>query len=85
MHDENILVVPKEESYMIKVDEPINIECEYNPSNLTSQDFTWKAEDPTILSVYWDKIRGLKEGTTNLIIESLDGTYSTKIKITIKK
>ena len=85
VHDENILVVPKEESYMIKVDEPINIECEYNPSNLTSQDFTWKAEDPTILSVYWDKIRGLKEGTTNLIIESLDGTYSTKIKITIKK
>ena len=79
-----IKVKPEQETYTIGINEAIDINCTYTPSNLTAEDFTWTASNPEILSVYWDRIRGLKAGTTELIIKSLDGTYEKKIKIIVK-
>ena len=78
-----ILLTVSQNSYEIDIDEAIDIKCTYEPKTLNSQDFIWTAEDPNILSVYWDRIRGIKAGTTNLIIKSKDGTYTKKIKVTV--
>ena len=80
-----ITVTPKQSSYSVSVNQAIDINCTYSPSGLDAEDFTWTAEDPSILSVYWDRIRGLKEGTTNLVIKSISGSYTKKIPITVKK
>ena len=81
----DIRVVPEKETYTIGVNEAIDIKCTYTPSNLKAEDFTWTASNPSILSVYWDRMRGLKAGTTDLIIKSLDGTYEKKIKVVVEK
>ena len=80
-----INVVPEKETYTIGVNEAIDIKCTYTPSNLKAEDFSWTASNPSILSVYWDRMRGLKAGTTDLIIKSLDGTYEKKIKVVVEK
>ena len=63
----------------------MDINCKYNPSNLTAEDFTWTASDSSILSVYWNRVRGLKPGTAYIIVKSLDGSYETKIKVVVQK
>ena len=82
---EDIKVVPEKETYTIGVNEAVDIKCTYTPSNLKAEDFSWTASNPSILSVYWDRMRGLKAGTTDLIIKSLDGTYEKKIKVVVEK
>ena len=80
-----ITVTPKQSSYSISVNQAIDINCSYAPSGLNAEDFSWTAENSSILSVYWDRVRGLKEGTTNIIIKSLSGSYTKKIPVTVKK
>ena len=82
---EDIKVVPEKETYTIGVNEAVDIKCTYTPSNLKAEDFSWTASNPSILSVYWDRMRGLKAGTTDLIIKSLDGTYEKRIKVVVEK
>ena len=82
--EQNIEVKPEKETYTIGINEVIDINCTYLPNDLTAEDFSWTASDPNILSVYWNKVRGLKAGTTDLIIKSLDGTYETKIEVVVK-
>ena len=84
-NEEGIKVVPEKETYTIGVNEAIDIKCTYTPSNLKAEDFSWTASNPSILSVYWDRMRGLKAGTTDLIIKSLDGTYEKRIKVVVEK
>ena len=78
-------MTPEKETYTINENEAIDINCRYNPSNLTAEDFTWTASDPEILSVYWDRVRGLKPGTAYIIVKSLDGTYETRIKVVVNE
>ena len=81
--DTSIRVTPEQEEYTITKDKVIDINCKYNPSNLTEQDFTWTASDADILSVYWNKVRGKKVGTTDIIIKSIDGKYEKRVKFVI--
>ena len=82
---QSISVSLSQSSYSLKVNQAIDLSCTYSPTSLKAEDFSWTAEDPSILSVYWDRMRGLKAGTTNLIIKSLDGSYTKKVQVTIKK
>ena len=79
--DTGIKITPKQEKYTIGVGEVININCTYSPNNVTEQDFTWTASDSSVLSVYWNKVRGLKAGTSEIIIKSLDGTVEKRITV----
>ncbi len=83
--NKTIKITPEKENYTIKENQVIDIKCSYSPSNITAQDFTWTASDPSILSVYWDKVRGLKAGTSQVIIKSLDGTVEKRITIVVTK
>ena len=83
--DTTIKVTPKKDTYTIIENEAMDINCTYTPSNLTAEDFTWTASDSSILSVYWNRVRGLKPGTAYIIVKSLDGSYETKIKVVVQK
>ncbi|MCI8760726.1 MAG: hypothetical protein HFJ34_06430, partial [Clostridia bacterium] len=83
--DGTIKITPEKETYTIKENQVLDIKCSYSPSNITAQNFTWTASDPSILSVYWDKVRGLKAGTSQVIIKSLDGTVEKRITIVVTK
>ena len=61
------------------------IKCNYSPSYLTKNDFSWTSTNPSVVRVYWDKIRGLKPGTAEIIIKSLDNSTEKRIKITVKQ
>ena len=83
--DTGIKITPKQEKYTIGVGEVINVNCTYSPNNVTEQDFTWTASDSSVLSVYWNKVRGLKAGTSEIIIKSLDGTVEKRITVVVQK
>ena len=83
--DTGIKITPKQEKYTIGVGEVININCTYSPNNVTEQDFTWTASDSSVLSVYWNKVRGLKAGTSEIIIKSLDGTVEKRITVVVQE
>ena len=80
-----IQITPEKEIYTIGVNEVIDINCTYSPNNVTEQDFTWTASDSSVLSVYWNKVRGLKAGTSEIIIKSLDGTVEKRITVVVQK
>ena len=81
----NVQVVPEKTSYTIGLNESTNIKCTYTPSSLTKNDFSWTSSNPDVVRVYWDKIRGLKPGTSTITIKSLDGSYTKKINVTVSK
>ena len=83
--DTGIKITPKQEKYTIGVGEVINVNCTYSPNNVTEQDFTWTASDSSVLSVYWNKVRGLKAGTSEIIIKSLDGTVEKRITVVVQE
>lgn len=80
-----IQITPEKEIYTIGVNEVIDINCTYSPNNVTEQDFTWTASDSSVLSVYWNKVRGLKAGTSEIIIKSLDGTVEKRITVVVQE
>ena len=80
-----IQITPEKEIYTIGVNEVIDINCTYSPNNVTEQDFTWTAVDSDVLSVYWNKVRGLKAGTSEIIIKSLDGTVEKRITVVVQE
>ena len=82
---QDVKVTPEKTSYSIGLNESINIKCTYSPSNLTKDDFSWTSSNPDVVRVYWDKIRGLKAGTSTITIKSLDGSYTKKINVTVSK
>ena len=81
---QDVKVTPEKTSYSIGLNESINIKCTYSPSNLTKDDFSWTSTNPSVVRVYWDKIRGLKPGTAEIIIKSLDNSTEKRVKITVK-
>ena len=77
-------VTPEKTSYTINKNDTMYIKCNYSPSYLTKNDFSWTSTNPSVVRVYWDKIRGLKPGTAEIIIKSLDNSTEKRIKITVK-
>lgn len=62
-------IIPEQEEYTIGVNEVIDINYSYLPTNAANIDFSWTVSDTSILSVYWNKVRGLKEGTAYVIVK----------------
>ena len=77
-------IIPEQEEYTIGVNEVIDINYSYLPTNAANIDFSWTVSDTSILSVYWNKVRGLKEGTAYVIVKTLDGSVEKRIKIVVQ-
>ncbi len=73
-----------QENYTISVDEAIDIPYSYTPTNATNAEFSWTSTNPDVLRVYWNRMRGLKAGTTQIIVKTLDGTFEKRINVTVK-
>ena len=76
-------IIPEQEEYTIGVNEVIDINYSYLPENATDIDFSWTASETSVLSVYWNKVRGLKEGNAYIIIKTPDGSLEKRIKINV--
>ena len=80
------IIDENEEKYVLNVDEELEIDTDdlefLNDSSL--EDFIWETEDTDIISVDYNKVIGLKEGTTNILIKSKDGTCIKKIEVIVK-
>ena len=72
------------EEYVINVNEAIDIEYNYVPINSSNAQFYWSTTNPEIIRVYGNRFRGLKAGTTELVIKTLDGLWQKRIKVTVK-
>ena len=72
------------EEYTINIGEAVDVGYTYKPSNATNAEFYWGTTNPEIIRVYGNRFRGLKEGTTELIVKTVDGKYEKKIKVTVK-
>ena len=81
---QDVEITPEKTSYTINKNDTMYIKCNYSPSYLTKNDFSWTSTNPSVVRVYWDKIRGLKQGTAEIIIKSLDNSTEKRIKITVK-
>ena len=81
---QDVEITPEKTSYTINKNDTMYIKCNYSPSYLTKNDFSWTSTNPSVVRVYWDKIRGLKPGTAEIIIKSLDNSTEKRIKITVK-
>ena len=66
-------IIPKQEEYTIGINEAIQINYNYLPENAENTDFSWESSNPDVLRVYWNQIRGLKEGTSEVIIKTPEG------------
>ncbi len=71
--------------YTISVDEAIDIPYSYTPTNATNAEFYWDTSNAEVLRVYGNRIRGLKEGTAEIVIKTLDGRFEKRVKVTIKR
>ena len=62
----------------------IDINYSYLPTNAANIDFSWTVSDTSILSVYWNRVRGLKEGTSQIIVKTQDGSIEKQITIIVQ-
>ncbi len=70
--------------YTIYETQAVDIPFTYNPTNATNAQFEWYSTNPEIVRVYNNRFRGLKPGTAEVVVRTLDGTYEEKIKVTVK-
>ncbi len=80
---ENLIL--DQEEYTIKVDEAMDISYDYEPSNATNAEFYWDSSNPEVLRVFGNRFRGLKEGTAEVVITTLDGKYEKRVKVIVTK
>ena len=73
----------EKQSYDIEVDEAVDIPYSYAPTNATNAEFSWTSTNPDVLRVYWNRMRGLKPGTAQIIFKTLDGTFEKRINVTV--
>ena len=76
------IIVPKE--YTAYIDEAIDIPIEYEPKDADNAEFEWTASNPEIIRVWGNRFRALKEGTSDIIVKTLDGTVEQKIKVIVR-
>ena len=88
IRDKNKLYVDKinldKESYIIGIDQALDIEFTYTPTNATNAEFYWTSSNDEVLRVWGNRIRGLKEGTAEVIATTLDGTVETRATVVVR-
>ena len=72
------------DEYTIKVDEAVDIPFSYSPIEASNAEFYWTSSNNEILRVFGNRFRGLKPGTAEVIVNTLDGTVEKRIKVTVK-
>ena len=70
--------------YEIAIDEAVDISYGYSPKNATNAEFDWISSNPEVIRVFGNRFRGLKEGTAEVIVKTVDGSIETRIKVTVK-
>ena len=75
----------EKEEYTAKVDEAIDIPFTYTPTDAANAEFYWTSSDDEILRVWGNRFRTLKQGTAEVIVRTLDGTFEKRIKVTVKE
>ncbi len=71
--------------YTIYENQAVDIPFDFTPANAINAEFEWTVEDPEIVRVWGNRIRGLKQGKTEVIVRTLDGTVEKRIPVTVKK
>ena len=74
----------EQEEYTVDLDEAINLPFTYAPANSENAEFIWSSSNPEILRVSGNRFRGLKEGTAEVIVQTTDGMFEKRIKVTVK-
>ena len=70
--------------YKIKVNEAVDIQYSYLPENAVNAEFYWTSSNNEILRVFGNRFRGLKPGTAEVIVNTLDSTIEKRIKVIIE-
>ena len=65
------------------MNEAADIGYTYEPINSSNAEFYWDSSDSEIIRVWGNRIRGLKVGTAEIIITTLDGTFEKRIKVIV--
>lgn len=69
---ENVAI--EKEKYNLIVGDSLKLNVQVSPLEATYKDVCWIVEDPAIVSVNNGIIRGLRTGTTKLVVKTTDGT-----------
>ena len=77
-------IVLDKTSYTIGIDEAVDIPFTYTPLYAGNAEFEWTTENPEIIRVWGNRFRGLKEGTAEVIVRTLDGTIEKRIQVEVK-
>ena len=77
-------IITDKEEYVASVNEAVDLTYTCTPQNSQNTQLEWYAENPEIIRVYNNRFRGLKKGTTNIVVRTLDGMFEKKIKVTIQ-
>ena len=77
-------ITTDKEEYVAKVNEAVDLTYSCTPQNSQNAQLEWYAENPEIIRVYNNRFRGLKKGTTYIVVRTLDGMFEKKIKVTIQ-
>ena len=70
--------------YTVNETQAVDIPFTYNPTNAVNAQFEWYSTNPEIVRVYNNRFRGLKAGTAEVVVKTLDGTYEERIRVTVK-
>ena len=70
--------------YTIYETQAVDIPFSYNPTNAVNAEFEWYSTNPEVLRVYNNRFRGLKPGTAEVVVRTLDGTYEERIKVNVQ-
>ncbi len=71
-------------SYLANIDEAIDIPYSYTPQDSVNAEFEWTASNPEVIRVWGNRFRALKEGTSDIIVKTLDGSIEKKIQVEVK-
>ena len=74
----------EQKQYTVNLNEAVDIPFTYTPSYATNAEFEWTTDNPEIIRVWGNRFRGLKEGTAEVIVRTLDGTVEEKIQVIVR-
>ena len=78
-------IVTDKNQYTVDINEAVDINYTYTPTNSTNAEFYWDTSNPEVIRVFGNRFRGLKEGNADIIITSLDGSFEKRIQVTVSK
>ena len=74
----------EKEMYIINMDEAVDVNFSYSPENSVNAEFEWYSTDNEILRVYGPRFRGLKEGTAEIVVKTVEGLVEKKVKVVVR-